>query len=402
MCGNIKRTTRYLIEFRFHGKANYEIKRLIYEINRKFRLKSKQTIPHITLAGPFHTNNEKRLISDFNRVCNKNPLMSFEIDGFSTFENTKVVFLNIRPSKELEEFRWNLSQTLKPYCRLKSFDYEKKFAFHATVAMKLPDEKFSKIKDYIKRKSKLNFKHVMVRTTLLKGSIILREYDFLLRRPLVRKLAKDKKVYTKTLNLLKAYFENKYNPNDFVGNSIRVKKKNFIEKLKDVFRKSKTFVASDRHLDHKNIIKYCNRPFLNIKEMNKILVNNWNNTISSKDTVYFLGDLACGRGSRSTDYWLKQLNGKIIFIRGNHDKSNRIKFYDSYILEYGGYEFFLCHKPEDVPIDWNEWVICGHHHNNKPQKYPFIDKKNKRINVSTELTKFRPLNMDDLIKLIKN
>ncbi len=391
---------QYLIEFRFHGKAKYEIKKLIYEINRKFRLRTKRGIPHITLAGPFYTNDEKRLIGDFNRLCTKSPLMNFEIEGFSAFENSKVVFLDVKPSKELEEFRWNLSQTLKPYCQLKSFDYEKEFAFHATIAMKLPDDKFSKIRDYTK-KSKLNFKHVMVRATLLKDGIILREYDFLLRRPLVRRLAKDKGVYSRTLDLLKGYFENKFNPNEFIEEGIKVEDKSFIKKLKGIFRKPKTFITSDLHLDHTNIIKYCKRPFLNTGDMNKTLINNWNNTISNKDTVYFLGDLAYGRGSKSTDYWLKQLNGKIIFIKGNHDKSKKIKFHETYILEYGGYRFFLSHKPEQVPKDWDGWAIFGHHHNNKLGEYPFVNKKNKQINISTELTKFRPVDRDDLIKKIE-
>lgn len=393
---------RYLIEFRFHGKARYEIKRLIYEINRRFRLGYKRAIPHITLAGPFYTNDEKRLIGDFNRLCTNTSLMNFEIDGFSAFENNKVVFLDVKPSKELDEFRWNLSQTLNPYCQLRSFDYERDFAFHATIAMKLPDDKFSNIKWYIQRKPKLNFKHVMVRATLLKGSFILREYDFLLRRPLARRLAKNKRVYAQTLDLLKGHFENKFNPNEFVGERIGVKNKSFIEKLKGIFRKPKIFITSDLHLDHTNIIKYCKRPFINTEAMNTTLVDNWNNTISKKDTVYFLGDLAYGRGSKSTDDWLKQLNGKIIFIKGNHDQSDKIKFHEIYTLEYSGYRFFLSHEPEQVPKDWDGWAICGHHHNNRSEEYPFIDKKNKRINISTELTKFRPVDIDDLIKKIED
>ena len=82
----------YLIEFRFHGKAKYEIKKLIFEINKKFNLDYKKAIPHITLAGPFYTNNEKKLIKDFNNLCSESPLINFEIDGFSTFEQKKVVF----------------------------------------------------------------------------------------------------------------------------------------------------------------------------------------------------------------------------------------------------------------------------------------------------------------------
>lgn len=391
----------YLIEFRFHGKAKYEIKKLVYEIKKKFKLQTKRAIPHITLAGPFYTNDEKRLIGDFNRLCTKTPLMSFEIDGFGTFENSKVVYLDVKPSQELKEFRFKLSQKLGTYCQLKPFDYEKDFSFHTTIAMKLPNDNFFSIKNYIKRKSKLNFRHIMVRATLLKGGLILREYDFLLRRPLVRKLAKNKKVYSQTLDLLKSHFENKFNPNEFTNERIKVKDKSFVNKIKDIFRKPKTFITSDLHLDHTNIIKYCNRPFLNIEEMNKTIVDNWNNTISNKDIVFFLGDLAYGRKSRSTDYWLKQLNGKIIFIKGNHDKSDKIKFHETYILKFREYKFFLSHDPEQVPKDWDGWVIFGHHHNNNLEQYPFIDKKKKQINISTELTKFRPILIDDLIKNIE-
>ena len=85
---------------------------------------------------------------------------------------------------------------------------------------------------------------------------------------------------------------------------------------------------------------------------------------------------------------------------GNHDKSDKIKIHDSYTLDYKGNKFFLTHRPEDVPKDWKGWAICGHHHNNKLEEYPFINKKNKRVNISTELTKFRPVDMDELIKKI--
>lgn len=122
----------------------------------------------------------------------------------------------------------------------------------------------------------------------------------------------------------------------------------------------RTFITSDLHLDHTNIIRYCKRPFASTEEMNRVLLNNWNNVIRENDLVYFLGDLAYGRGSNSTDYWLKKLNGDIVFLKGNHDKSDSIRFYDNYILEYAGISFYLTHDPISVPIGWNDWAICGH------------------------------------------
>lgn len=63
-------------------------------------------------------------------------------------------------------------------------------------------------------------------------------------------------------------------------------------------------------------------------------------------------------------------------------------------------KFFLTYRPEDIPPDWNDWAICSHSHNNNLQEYPFIDGENKRINVSIELTKYKPVDMDFLIKQI--
>jgi calcineurin-like phosphoesterase family protein len=158
------------------------------------------------------------------------------------------------------------------------------------------------------------------------------------------------------------------------------------------------FLTSDQHFDHINIIKYCNRPFATVDEMNKIMLGNWNNTIKSSDTVFFLGDLAFGRGSRTTDYWLDQLKGKITFIKGSHDRSKKIPFLHDYILEYGEYKFLLVHQLIRTQYPrWKGWVIHGHTHD----KEPFFNKDNKTFNVSVDVTKWGPVNIDDIVKKIE-
>ena len=57
----------------------------------------------------------------------------------------------------------------------------------------------------------------------------------------------------------------------------------------------RSFVISDTHLGHYNIIGYCDRPFETLEEMNETLIQNWNDAIKNNDTVYFLGDLAFGK-----------------------------------------------------------------------------------------------------------
>jgi calcineurin-like phosphoesterase family protein len=156
----------------------------------------------------------------------------------------------------------------------------------------------------------------------------------------------------------------------------------------------KIFVTSDQHFDHANIIKYCKRPFSSVDEMNKALLANWNNAIGKRDLVFFLGDLAYK--GRNINYWLEQLNGNIIFIKGNHDKSDRIEFFDGYMLNYRGIRLYLCHDAEQAPKNWSSWIITGHYHNNDLEKYPFINKERKIANVSVELTDYKPVNLDDL------
>ena len=57
---------------------------------------------------------------------------------------------------------------------------------------------------------------------------------------------------------------------------------------------SKIWFTSDLHLNNKNVIKYCNRPYADQYEMNKALIENWNSKVAEDDTVYVLGDFIMG------------------------------------------------------------------------------------------------------------
>ena len=148
------------------------------------------------------------------------------------------------------------------------------------------------------------------------------------------------------------------------------------------------YITSDLHLGHKKIIEHCDRPFESVDQMNKTIVNNWNRLVKPRDKVYFLGDLSFR--SYPAEFWIPFLHGKIVFIKGNHDWFDNTVYYNNFILKYRGDLFYLVHNPRYVPKNWQGWAICGHNHN----KVPFFNKQSKRFNISTEVTNYKPVNME--------
>ena len=82
------------------------------------------------------------------------------------------------------------------------------------------------------------------------------------------------------------------------------------------------YITSDLHFGHFNIIKHSNRPYTSVYEMDNALITTYNSVVGQDDTTYILGDF-CYRSQNDATYYLDQLNGKKIFIIGNHDKVRR-------------------------------------------------------------------------------
>lgn len=79
------------------------------------------------------------------------------------------------------------------------------------------------------------------------------------------------------------------------------------------------YFISDTHFYHSNIIKYSNRPFKDVNEMNETIINSWNSVVKNDDTVYHLGDF-CLSSDDEIKSIFNMLNGNKILIRGNHDR----------------------------------------------------------------------------------
>ncbi|MFC1800926.1 2'-5' RNA ligase family protein [Nanoarchaeota archaeon] len=402
-----------LLEIRI-GPGKWKLKYLMQSISKQFKLRGKvHGVPHLTLYGAFPAGQyqvkqiKKLLIS----IGKKYPFLPFLIDGFDYTESKKgyVIFFKIKPSEEFKKFRKELAKELYKITP-SSKPYDKPtddFLFHITLAYKLTNKEFKKLWSYLQNKEYslinkiLSFifpkegktkrtslylpMHALRCTFLNNQSRIICEYDFLQKRLLPRKYSLNRREWKKTLRLFR------------IKTGMQTQKKNYK-------KKKSIFLTADQHLGHGNIIHYCTRPFIFSKrpqEMDKVLINNWNNVVSKKDTVYFLGDLTCCHQKLNvTNNYLKKLNGKVVFLEGNHDPEKEYEKYQ--ILEYKKHKFLLVHDSKELPIKWDGWVIHGHTHNNDIKKCPFINGEEKRINIGVELTNYHPVDLDYLISLKLN
>ena len=163
--------------------------------------------------------------------------------------------------------------------------------------------------------------------------------------------------------------------------------------------------TSDTHLGHTNIIKYCNRPFKSVEEMDDTIINNWNKVVDKDDIVYHLGDFCFTKGDNNQQLnqfnnYFYRLNGKIIFIKGNHDNftwQHRNIFFASYNsyheIDIQSQKITLCHCAMNV---WNRshrgaWHLYGHSHGSLPD-----NKNSLSIDVGVDCHNFKPIDVNNI------
>ena len=82
------------------------------------------------------------------------------------------------------------------------------------------------------------------------------------------------------------------------------------------------WVTADNHFGHANIIKYCERPFSDVDEMDDVMVEEWNAVVGHHDIVHHLGDFCLGNLEMAQSY-LSRLNGHITIVDGLHHHDSR-------------------------------------------------------------------------------
>jgi calcineurin-like phosphoesterase family protein len=117
------------------------------------------------------------------------------------------------------------------------------------------------------------------------------------------------------------------------------------------------YFTSDLHLGHRNIIKYCNRPFRDIHEMNKCIIDTINNTVNMDDSLYILGDFAF-RGKDPIEYRNRIICKDIHVVVGNHDREKDFKKYLT--QEENSYGFSSVQDVKEI-IHCNQKIFLSHY-----------------------------------------
>ena len=163
---------------------------------------------------------------------------------------------------------------------------------------------------------------------------------------------------------------------------------------------SKVYFTSDLHFGHKNI---CERVRgMDVEENIQHMIKTWNSTVTKKDIVYILGDVTME--NRKYLDLLKELNGTIYIIGGNHD-DRRIckKLHEMGIIVMGCVEHkgFICTHIPVHPKEVAEYRgnIHGHIHKIYHGKEASINELGEDYyNVNCELHEYKPVDIDEIIK----
>ena len=170
------------------------------------------------------------------------------------------------------------------------------------------------------------------------------------------------------------------------------------------------FVTSDLHFGHKNIIKYTNRPFADVQEMDASLIDNWNRIVKNNDEVYILGDFTMQNESVAESLLLR-LNGRKYLIRGNHDYFAKNYRGDALLLVEDYFElkvkkriFVFSHYPF---VEWNRsrhgsYHLHGHQHKHADYNLWQRHEGIRRYDVGVDANGFTPVPLEKIVGFFEN
>jgi calcineurin-like phosphoesterase family protein len=196
-------------------------------------------------------------------------------------------------------------------------------------------------------------------------------------------------------------------------------------KFRDDIDPDTTWVVSDTHFGHDNIVGFCHRP----EDHEQVMIAEWRAQVPDDATVLHLGDLCYKSNARFKNITAPELTGsRKLLILGNHDRQ-RFSFYRDCGFRVvkpfaigvsaagdGLYVPALARFENGVVPPQTTWIvgfshypytgeqterylhIHGHIHNNGYSRDTFVPFIRNHINLSVEQTKYRPVNLGVLLR----
>jgi calcineurin-like phosphoesterase family protein len=163
-----------------------------------------------------------------------------------------------------------------------------------------------------------------------------------------------------------------------------------------------TWIISDTHFGHENIIKYCGRP----RNHNLLMKRAWKKLVKKEDVILHLGDVIVWYGLHNT--WAKEvlkLPGRKFLILGNHDLD--LKWTNEEWISKTGMtviepfqqgKTYFSHEPLIEIQDWTvELNIHGHSHNHMPAGH-YMKFGLSFYNASIEGMSYKPRRLGEILK----
>lgn len=166
--------------------------------------------------------------------------------------------------------------------------------------------------------------------------------------------------------------------------------------------------SSDHHFHHENIIKYANRPFSTVAEMNEMLVKLHNDRVRPSDHWYCLGDVTMERDNQGRGLGiLRRMNGHKRLILGNHDHyqmKHYLEYFEKVMAMQRIDDLWLMHVPcHPSNVGSSKAIVHGHIHANPSpatvvNEFEYGGVKKRRvtpyINISVEAINYAPVTIE--------
>lgn len=174
---------------------------------------------------------------------------------------------------------------------------------------------------------------------------------------------------------------------------------------------TKTWVYSDPHFYHKNIVKFADyngnklRPWDDADTMTEEMIQWYNDIVADSDRVYILGDVAFTAATMKSA--VSRLKGRKVLVPGNHEPTKMKKYFHlfddvrGYVVKKG---FIMSHIPIH-PNCMGRWQlnIHGHLHSYEMRdkvtsdEVFYGDPDPRYYCACVERTSFRPKLLDEIL-----